>query len=145
LRLLPFIAASALVINLIPGIVAQTRTVSLTIDDLPFVTGADLAPVDAGEAIKANRQLIRALIRHHIPVTGFVIQRNVGTLGQDSGTAILRDWIKHGLDLGNHTYSHPEFDHLAVEQFESQIVRGEATFLPLTQLPQLGACANYFE
>jgi len=131
-----------MVINLTPGIVAQTRTLSLTIDDLPFVSGADSPPVDAGEAIKANRQLIRALIRHHVPVTGFVIQRNVETLGQGAGTVILRDWIRHGLDLGNHTYSHPDFDHLAVEQFESQILRGEATFLPL--MKAAGRDAKFF-
>ncbi len=120
-----------MVINLMPGILAQTRTVSLTIDDLPYVAGVDSAPVDAREAIKANRQLIRALVRHHVPVTGFVVQKSVETLEQDSGPAILGDWIKHGLDLGNHTYAHPDFDHLTVEQFEGQIVRGEAAFLPL--------------
>ena len=96
-----------------------------------MLRGVYSAPVDAREAIKANRQLIRALVRHHVPVTGFVVQKSVETLEQDSGPAILGDWIKHGLDLGNHTYAHPDFDHLTVEQFEGQIVRGEAAFLPL--------------
>jgi hypothetical protein len=50
------------------------RTVALTIDDLPFVSGADASPTDAAEARSANRKLLHALARHHVPVTGFVIQ-----------------------------------------------------------------------
>lgn len=124
---------------------AQTRTVALTIDDLPFVPGNDshpAGPEDARAAVKANRKLLRVLARHHVPVTGFVIQKNVEGLGGVSGTAILRAWIAQGLDLGNHSYSHPDFNQLSVVQIESQIVRGEATFLPLMQAT--GRDAKYF-
>jgi peptidoglycan-N-acetylglucosamine deacetylase len=33
--------------------------------------------------------------------------------------------------LGNHTYSHPDFDNLTIEQFEDQIVRCETSIAPL--------------
>src|ERR1019366_417998 len=77
------------------------------------------------------QKLLRALVRHKIPITGFENQRKVENLGQDSGSAILRAWVQNGLDLGNHTYGHPDFDDLSVEQFEDQITRGETTFAPL--------------
>jgi peptidoglycan/xylan/chitin deacetylase (PgdA/CDA1 family) len=87
--------------------------------------------VDAKWAADSNHKLLTGLARHHVPVTGLVIQKGVENLGLTAGTAILREWIQRGFDLGNHTYSHPDFNELTVEQFEDQIVRGEAGFMPL--------------
>jgi peptidoglycan/xylan/chitin deacetylase (PgdA/CDA1 family) len=52
-------------------------------------------------------------------------------LGSPAGPKILYEWIQRGFDLGNHTYSHPDFNELTVAQFEDEIVRGEKTFTPL--------------
>lgn len=114
---------------------AQSRTVALTIDDLPFVTGGDapLVPQDAPAAKAANRKLLKALARHRVPVTGFVIEKQVEQLGMQDGAQILRSWVQQGQDLGNHSYAHPDFDDLSVEQYEDQIVRGETTIVPLMQ------------
>ena len=116
------------------SLAAQTRTVALTIDDLPFVrSDANKGPIGKvdKQAKAANRKLLAALARHHVPVTGFVIQKSVEELGPNTGTAILRDWTHKGFDLGNHSYAHPDFNDLTVQQFEDQIVRGEKTFVPL--------------
>ena len=114
---------------------AQSRTVALTIDDLSFVTGSDapLGPQDAPAAIAANRKILTALARHRVPVTGFVIEKQVEQLGMQDGAQILRSWVQQGQDLGNHSYAHPDFDDLSVEQYEDQIVRGETTIVPLMQ------------
>ena len=133
MRLLPLFAAAFLTMPLVSGFGAQTRTVALTIDDLPFRTGEDkpMLPVDAKRAVAANHKLLRPIARHHVPVTGFVIQKGVEDLGPGSGTEILREWTQHGFDLGNHTYSHPNFNDLTIEQFEDQIVRSETSIAPL--------------
>ncbi len=113
---------------------ATTHTVAITIDDLPFITGDNsrpMTPVDAKAAEQSNRKLLAGLGRHHVPVTGFVIQHGVEALGTDAGTAILREWIKQGFDLGNHSYAHPNFNDLTVPQFEDQVTRGEAAIKPL--------------
>jgi len=136
MRLLPFLACAVLSIPFVSTLAAQTRTVALTVDDLPFAAGNDERPVqpeDAKAAAAANHKLLAALARHHVPVTGFVIQRGVEALGLASGTEILREWTRRGFDLGNHSYGHPDFSELTVEQFEDQIVRGEATFVPLME------------
>src|ERR1039458_3410993 len=114
---------------------AQSRTVAITIDDLPFVTGSDapIGPQDAPAAIAANQKLLKTLARHRVPVTGFVIEKHVEQLGTPEGAKILKSWVASGLDLGNHSYSHPDFDDLSVEQYEDQIVRGETTIVPLMQ------------
>ena len=66
----------------------------------------------------------------HIPVTGFVIEKVVDSLGATGGK-ILRQWTLQGFDLGNHTYSHPDINDLAIEQIKEEIVRGEYTIGPL--------------
>ena len=117
------------------GLCAQSRTVALTIDDLPFITGNDdaMQSKDAAAAASANSQLVHAIARRHVPVTGFVIEQGVEELGKKHGTAILRVWVRSGLDLGNHSYAHPDFDDLTVSQFEDQVVRGERVIAPLMQ------------
>ena len=133
-RLPSSLAAAILAFGSTSVLNAQSRTVALTIDDLPFVTASSThptQPVDAGQAAAANRKLLDALARHHVPVTGFVIQKDVEDLGLASGTQILSEWTTRGFDLGNHSYAHPDFNDLTIEQFEDQIIRGETTFVPL--------------
>lgn len=111
-----------------------SRTVALTVDDLPFVPAHDAGPAtpaDAKAALAANRKLLRAFTRHKVLVTGFVIQKNAEDIGVTAGTAILQDWVRVGFDLGNHTYAHPDFDTLTVAQFEDQIVKGEGIIGPV--------------
>jgi peptidoglycan/xylan/chitin deacetylase (PgdA/CDA1 family) len=105
---------------------AQERTVAITVDDLPFA--GDGAPADIPAF---NRDLLAAFQAHHVPVTGFVIQKRVESLVPTSGTRILKEWISRGFDLGNHTYSHPDINDLSTRQIEDEIARGESTVAPL--------------
>ena len=127
------------------AVLAQSHTVAVTIDDLPFV-GSDASPKElagkVAEAQVANRKLLAGLARHHVPVTGFVIQKGVEDLGVAAGTGILREWIRGGLDLANHSYAHPDFNGLTIAEGEDQIVRGEAGFLPLMQ--EVGRSPRFF-
>jgi len=99
-------------------------TVAITVDDLPYATAGDRAPTvsDLPRADSINRAIIAALIRRHVPTTGFVIQSRVEQL---DGERILHEWTAAHLDLGNHSYSHPDFNKLSVGQFEDEIVKGE--------------------
>jgi peptidoglycan/xylan/chitin deacetylase (PgdA/CDA1 family) len=124
----------ALALLLSPMLQAQTRKVAITIDDLPYVTGDEsrlMSSDDAPTAAASNRKLLDVLQKHHVPVTGFVIQRSVETLGSSAGRAILQNWIDHGFDLGNHSYAHPDFNSLTAAEMEDQVFRGEATIAPL--------------
>jgi peptidoglycan/xylan/chitin deacetylase (PgdA/CDA1 family) len=132
--LLAYFVVAVLAIPLVSGIGAQTRQVALTFDDLPFVSDYDLLPSPAREARvaeAANRKLLKALTYHKVPVTGFVIQKRVENLGLPSGEEILRKWTQGGLDLGNHTDAHLDFNELTAEQYEDEILRGEATIVPV--------------
>jgi peptidoglycan/xylan/chitin deacetylase (PgdA/CDA1 family) len=116
------------------GVFAQGRSVAITVDDVPFAGGVLAASNVSGAPSTAeiiNRNLLAAFQFHHIPVTGFVIQQRVESLGSPFGTRILKEWTSQGFDLGNHTYSHPDINDLSLEQIEREIVRGESTLGPL--------------
>jgi peptidoglycan/xylan/chitin deacetylase (PgdA/CDA1 family) len=128
------VAVTLTVASLSASLAGQTKTVAVTIDDLPFVSGDDsrgMLPADATAAAASNHKLLATLARHHVPVTGFVIQSGVEALGLTAGTKILKEWTKGDFDLANHSYLHPDSNDLTVAEFEDQITRGEATYVPL--------------
>jgi peptidoglycan/xylan/chitin deacetylase (PgdA/CDA1 family) len=146
MRGLGFLCASA-GLSLLPAlsVFAQGRSVAITVDDLPYAGGAR-ASANVSEisstAEVVNRKLLAAFQAHHVPVTGFVIQKTVESLGPTSGTIILKEWTSRGFDLGNHTYSHPDINGLSPEQIEQEIVRGESTVGPL--LKEAGKELKFF-
>jgi len=109
---------------------AQTRTVAITVDDLPYAGPLLDLPNYSDDSI--NNRLLAAFARHHVPVTGFVIEQSVGEkLDRATGTRVLQHWISNGLDLGNHTYSHPDFNNRSIDEIKEEITKGEATFATL--------------
>ena len=123
---------------------AQQRTVAITVDDLPYVSGARITTSPASDAAAAetvNRRLLEAFKANRVPVTGFVIEKVVEDLGA-TGPEILRSWTQQGLDLGNHSYSHADFNQLSTEAMDAEILRGEATISPLMR--QQGKRVSFF-
>jgi peptidoglycan/xylan/chitin deacetylase (PgdA/CDA1 family) len=110
-------------------VLAQSHAVAITVDDLPYASGGVAVPKASAES--TNRKLLAGFQMHHFPVTGFVIQKTVESFGLASGTKILKQWTDRGFDLGNHTYSHPDFNEITPGQMEQEIVRGESTIAPL--------------
>ena len=93
-----------------------TREVAITFDDLPNINAA--VPLPA--------KLLADL--DHIPVIGFVNEDKV-----DDDGATLAQWLDAGFDLGNHTYSHLDLDTSTAQQFEDDVLRGEAITRPLVE------------
>lgn len=103
-----------------PAQTAHVR-VAITVDDLP-VHGPSFRGVDRG--LIAER-LIAAFARHRVPgATGFVNGKKVD---DDPATeAIVRRWASAGNPLGNHTYSHPSLNKLALVDYLADVDKGEA-------------------
>ena len=99
---------------------------AVTIDDVPYVytpqEGASLAVAQS-----ATTTLIRTLASHRVPVTAFVNAGRLDIDGQSAAAraALLSQWADSGAVLGNHTYSHADFNSLTVEEFQQEILRGE--------------------
>jgi len=116
---------------------AADRRVAITIDDLP--RGGDGGPRDY-ESIRAmTEKLLAPFKEQKIPVIGFV---NEGKTPAPELRKILDLWLDAGADLGNHTYSHPNFFTTPLEQFEKEVINGE----PVTRaaLAARGKKLEYF-
>jgi len=113
-------------LGLVTSVHGQTpaRTMAVTFDDLPYINMREGRYVAHAQA--ATAKILNTLKKHKAPAVGFVNERMLEVAGQREGRIdLLRQWVKHGMILGNHTYSHPDFNRLTVEQFQEEITKGE--------------------
>ncbi|MGA3028814.1 MAG: polysaccharide deacetylase family protein [Bryobacteraceae bacterium] len=106
----------------------QPRQVAITFDDLP--RGGDSGARDLVSVQAMTSKLLAPL--RGIPVIGFVNAGHAGEMGDAGLQAILRVWLDHGAELGNHTYSHPDLNRIPLEEYTADIVRGEAAIIKAT-------------
>lgn len=100
-----------------------SRTMAVTIDDLPYVNLG--RPNYLTNAQRITTEILRALKAHRAPAVGFVNENKLHAVGEvEQRTALLQQWVDAGMVLGNHTYSHPDFNRLTVEQFQDEISKG---------------------
>jgi hypothetical protein len=85
---------------------SPARTMALTFDDLPYLAPQQRPLADAQ---RATRSLMRTLRHYRAPTVAFV---NEGRLhGEvEARTALLREWMGNRAVLGNHTFSHLDFN-----------------------------------
>jgi peptidoglycan/xylan/chitin deacetylase (PgdA/CDA1 family) len=108
---------------------AAPRSVVFTFDDIPGVShGADrcdLAPL--------NRKLVEAIKRNRIPALGLVVESR-GCRNQLA--SLYSIWLDAGLELGNHTASHRDFNVTPLEEFQRDTIEGETTLVKLGRKPK---------
>jgi peptidoglycan/xylan/chitin deacetylase (PgdA/CDA1 family) len=123
---------------------APQRTIVITVDDLPGAEpGTDHAIGELKELQKINRAIPAILKAHHVPAIGFVNEWKLQIPGErDARVALLEDWLDAGLTLGNHTYTHPDFQKTPLPQFEDETIRGEV--VTPTLLIARGQTEKYF-
>ncbi len=94
--------------------------VALTFDDLPAAGG--LTPGD--NRVRIARQITQELRARHIRgVYGFV--NAVSLPGDKDAQQALRIWLHAGMNIGNHTWSHPALDDVSAEDYEREIALDE--------------------
>jgi peptidoglycan-N-acetylglucosamine deacetylase len=103
------------------------RMVAITVDDLPGAEpGTDHAIGNLKELERINRAIPAALRAHHVPGIGFVNEWKLQVDGQrDARAALLEMWLDAGMSLGNHTYSHADFQITPLDRYEDETIRGE--------------------
>lgn len=111
---------------------AQTRSVALTFDDLPLALAGSAPELRLADRLNETRQVNHAIVetlrKHHAKAIAFVNEKKVVAEGAtEANRAILQEWIRHGYELGNHTYSHPDLSKISAEDFEKEVVDGEAS------------------
>jgi peptidoglycan/xylan/chitin deacetylase (PgdA/CDA1 family) len=114
----------------IPHPLAVERAVAVTFDDLPATPAGVVAnSVSSLEAL--TRKLLSAVQKYSVPAVGFVNEGKLFVEGAGPGDVdrridLLRMWLDAGLELGNHTYSHRDLNTVPLEQFQADVLRGEA-------------------
>lgn len=108
---------------------AQKKQICITVDDLPAVAYGEPNEQEITE------NLIQHFDTYKIPAVGFV---NEGKLFYNNKLAqkklsLLQHWLSNGYELGNHTYSHLDFNNSSVEKFSVEISKGEIITKPLSE------------
>lgn len=106
-----------------PAVRPAPKEIAVTFDDLP-VGGRDIGV----ERLRAmTTALLAAVRRSGVPAVGFVNESKLHRSGElELRTAILKEWVDAGLELGNHTFSHPSLHQTELAAFQDDVVRGEA-------------------
>jgi peptidoglycan/xylan/chitin deacetylase (PgdA/CDA1 family) len=125
----------------VPSSIPSTREIAITIDDLPLAATLNQ---DLARGRQVTRDLVAALTRHRVPAIGFVneIKLEDNDRVNPERVALLRQWIDAGLELGNHTRSHPDLHRVPLDQFKADVLAGEKTTRPL--LHAAGRELKYF-
>jgi peptidoglycan/xylan/chitin deacetylase (PgdA/CDA1 family) len=119
----------------------QVKQVCFSYDDLPVVS---YGISDTGYQKYLMDKLILSLRRNKIPAIGFV---NEGKLFGDKGVnqfqvELLKSWVSAGLDLGNHTYSHPDYNSASFNDFTRDVLKGETISKEIAK--SMGKSIRYF-
>lgn len=102
----------------------MTREVAVTFDDLPAPRSFSLT---RQQTLTTN--LLRSIKAARVPAIGFVNENKLETNGRTDPKKVklLEQWLHAGLELGNHTYSHPDLHRIDVDAYEQDVINGEKT------------------
>ena len=121
MKFLPLLAVLVAVVSV--GAQKSSRTIAITIDDLPVVS--------TRKDLKNRQEITKKLLRHirneHIPAIGFVNENKLysGDKRDEAQIDLLRMWLDAGLELGNHTFSHRSLNNIGLKDYEGDLLKGE--------------------
>jgi peptidoglycan/xylan/chitin deacetylase (PgdA/CDA1 family) len=111
---------------------AQNHKVAITVDDLPTVPyGIE----DLEFQKELTLQLIQTFVEFDIPAIGYVNESKLydnGELDSDK-VGLLELWLSNGYELGNHTFSHPNYHETPFDDFTADVLKGEKVTKPLSE------------
>jgi len=111
---------------------SQGKKICITVDDLPAVTyGSRISGID----IEIASKLIHTFNEFKIPACGYVVEGKLYHKGQlDSAkVGVLEMWLENGYDLGNHTFSHFDYNKVDDSLYFKDILKGQRITQPLMQ------------
>ncbi len=112
---------------------AQTKTIALTFDDLPYAGLSDQVE-SVIQARRDIRSITDVLKQHHAPAVAFVNEIKLQVPDQiDMRVGLLDLWLDAGVLLGNHTYSHLDLNKNPEAKCEDEVIRGEVVSRRLTK------------
>jgi peptidoglycan/xylan/chitin deacetylase (PgdA/CDA1 family) len=100
------------------------RFIAITFDDLPMNTKY---LEDGNQWIEQTQKILSTVKKFNIPAIGFVNEYKlyVNEVLDSTRLKALQLWIDADLELGNHTFSHPDYHNTDNEVFFADIIKGE--------------------
>jgi peptidoglycan/xylan/chitin deacetylase (PgdA/CDA1 family) len=100
------------------------RYIAITFDDLPMNTKY---LEDGNQWIEQTQKLLSTIKKYKIPAVGFVNEYKlyVNEVLDSTRLKSLQLWVDADLELGNHTFSHPDYHNTDNEVFFADIIKGE--------------------
>ncbi|WP_428151006.1 polysaccharide deacetylase family protein [Brevundimonas sp.] len=121
---------------------AQTRTVAVTFDDLPYQATTE-ALCDPARTMALTRDFLAMLEPLDSHATAFV---NTGKVCEAQAAtllpAVLNAWLDAGVDLGNHTANHINIHRITPEEYLADVDAGAPALR--TALEARGRTLRYF-
>jgi peptidoglycan/xylan/chitin deacetylase (PgdA/CDA1 family) len=102
----------------------QQKQVCFTLDDLPVV---NYGITDSTYQKELFHKIVRSLKTNNVPAIGFVNARKLYLNGKllPFQVNLLKSWSANGLELGNHTFSHPDYNSVPFREFTTDVIKGE--------------------
>lgn len=100
------------------------RYIAVTFDDLPINTKY----LEEGKQwIEQTQKLLTTIKNYNIPAIGFVneVKLYVNDVLDSTRLNALQLWVDADLELGNHTFSHPDYHYTDEQTFFENILKGE--------------------
>ena len=98
-----------------------SKQVCFTFDDLPLTHN-----MNSSSYVQTFTKLTNRLKAHNVPAIGFVNECKL--FPNDSLVqwryGLIELWVSSGLQLGNHTYSHPDYTKVSLKEYAEDIERG---------------------
>ncbi len=110
-------------------VVAQSRQLCVTVDDLPTVAyGAD-------NHAEITSKLVAHFQKYDIPAIGFVNESKLYEGGElrAKEVALLRQWLAGGYELGNHTFGHNSYHQVIFSDYTADVLKGAVVTPPLSK------------
>lgn len=119
----------------------KQKKVCISIDDLPTVT---YGVTDSTFLQNLTEKLIKSMTANDIPAIGFVneVKLYENDVIIPFQVQLLNRWIENNLELGNHTFSHPDYNTTSLTAYSKDILKGEVTTKEL--LTRKGLTLEYF-
>jgi peptidoglycan-N-acetylglucosamine deacetylase len=123
---------SSLLLLVSVNCVAQTREIAITIDDLPLVASKMDTAGNQQRSSERFSRIIAALVDNNVPATGFVIAGAI----EKGQWAFLEQFRNAGFEIGNHTYSHYNLNHMTADNYIADVDRADQKLAPLLTEPK---------
>jgi len=117
------------------------KQMAITIDDLPTVSKAYNTP-ETQQAL--TQRLLTHLQTYQVPAIGFVIGSflQANNKPDPNKLKLLTMWLDAGLELGNHTFAHKDFNLVSFGEMKEDVIGGEQPVKKLVE--QRGKSFRYF-